>query len=80
LSYCEFHFKSYFNRGFAKDKLHLYIEAITDYSMAIKIDPNNPFAYYNRGISFDRLKKYKEAISDFSKAISLNDKKADFYY
>jgi len=58
-----------FNRGFANDKLHKYKEAVKDYSMAIKIDPKNPFAYYNRGISYDRMKLYTKAVNDFTKAI-----------
>ena len=45
------HFKSYFNRGFANDKLGLYDEAIMDYTRALDVDPNNAFAYYNRGIA-----------------------------
>ena len=43
------HFKAYFNRGFAYDKLGLYDQAIKDYSYALEIDPNNVYAYYNRG-------------------------------
>ena len=43
------HFKAYFNRGFAYDKLGLYDQAIKDYSSALEIDPNNVYAYYNRG-------------------------------
>jgi len=37
--------------------------------MAIKIDPNNPYAYYNRGISYDRKCDYKKAIDNFTTAI-----------
>ena len=46
------HFKAYFNRGFAYDKLGLYDQAIKDYSSALEIDPNNVYAYYNRGYLF----------------------------
>ena len=46
------HFKAYFNRGFAYDKLGLYDQAIKDYSYALEIDPNNVYAYYNRGYLF----------------------------
>ena len=46
------HFKAYFNRGFAYDKLGLYDQAIKDYSSALEIDPSNVYAYYNRGYLF----------------------------
>jgi len=48
------HFKAYFNRGFAHDKLGEFGKAIHDYSQALTIEPNNAYAFYNRGISRDR--------------------------
>lgn len=48
------HFKAYFNRGFAHDKLGQFDKAIFDYSKALLIEPNNAYAFYNRGISHDR--------------------------
>lgn len=37
------------------DKLKEYDGAIRDYTNALEIENNNPFAYYNRGITFDKL-------------------------
>ena len=56
------HFKAFFNRGFAHDKLNRFDEAILDYTRAIQIDPNNAYTYYNKGISLDRKGDYDKAI------------------
>ena len=42
----------YFSRAFVYDKLQEYLEAIVDYRMVVKLDPNNEFAYYNLGIAY----------------------------
>jgi tetratricopeptide (TPR) repeat protein len=75
-----FHFKSYFNRGFANDKLGLYEEAIDDYTKALDIDHYNAFAYYNRGIALNKKGDYGTAEENFCKAIQIEPKRADFYH
>lgn len=50
-----YHFKSYFNRAFALDKLGKFDLAIEDYSKAIEIESDNPFAYYNKGIALNKI-------------------------
>ncbi len=46
-------------------------QAISDYTQAIAINPNDANAYYMRGISRRDLKDYQGAISDYSKAIEI---------
>ena len=41
-----------------------YTGAISDYSKAIELDPNDFDAYYNRALSKTYLKGYSEAITD----------------
>ena len=46
--------------------------AISDYTKAIEINPNDAKAFYNRGNSKDEIQDYEGAISDFRKAIEIN--------
>ena len=59
--------------------------AITDFTKAIEIDPqDNPtrlfVAYYNRGNAKGLLKDYHGSIIDFNKAIEINPEDATTYY
>ncbi|ACA99688.1 MULTISPECIES: tetratricopeptide repeat protein [Cyanophyceae] len=49
-----------------------YEFAITDFSKAISLDPNDDVFYRLRGDSYYCLKKYSEAIEDYGEAIRLN--------
>ena len=61
-----------------------YDRAISEYTEAIKLDPNNDFAnasvYYYRGLAYRYKKEYDEAIRDFNRAILLNPVRANAYY
>jgi tetratricopeptide (TPR) repeat protein len=54
--------------------------ALSDYSQAIKANPNSEEAFYERGRIYSEQKKYLEAISDFTKAITINGKHYRAYY
>lgn len=45
-------------------------EAINDYSLALKLNPDNGIAYWNRGGAYDRHQDYELAASDYSKAMN----------
>ena len=62
----------YFNRAYKKGKNGDYYGAISDYTKAIEINPNDGDAYYNRGWNKVKLKDYYGAISDYTKAIEIN--------
>ena len=55
-------------------------EALSDYNIAEKLQPENPKVYYNRGNLLGNKKKYNEAISDFSMAIKLKNDYALAYF
>ncbi len=45
-------------------------EAINDYSLALKIDPDNGVAYWNRGGAYHRHQDYELAANDYSHAMA----------
>ena len=63
---------AYYNRGFSKNELRNFFEAISDFNEAIEINPQYSKAYLNRGYSKHHLGDYYGAISDFNKAIEIN--------
>lgn len=69
----------YLGRGIIYESQSKLLDALDDYSIAIKIDSSYYFGYYNRGNVYYDLKKYNEAIHDFTKAISLNPKYVNSY-
>jgi tetratricopeptide (TPR) repeat protein len=70
----------YVNRGNENYRKGDYTSAITDYSEAIRINPNYADAYYWRGAAKSFLSDKQGAIADYSKAIRLNPNYADAYY
>ena len=72
--------ETYFLRGYAKDALGLYHEAISDYDTAIRLKPDYADAYIGRGVAKDKLKQYFAAISDYDMAIRLNPDYAPAYH
>ncbi|XGB38463.1 MAG: tetratricopeptide repeat protein [Cyanobacteria bacterium LVE1205-1] len=62
----------YFDSGKKKYNQGDFLGAISDYSEAIRIDPNYAKAYNNRGFAKDKLKDYQGAISDYSEAIRID--------
>lgn len=45
-----------------------YEVAITNYNLAISIDPNRNYFYYNRGMAYKAMNQPEKAISDFQKS------------
>ena len=70
----------FFNLAYDKAERGDHYGAISDYTKAIEIDPNDEKAYYNRGISKRKLEDYYGAISDYTKAIEINPQYATAYY
>ena len=65
---------TYYNRGFSKNELRNFSEAISDFNKAIEINPYNGLTYSNRGISKGiGFKDDEGACDDFKKAALLGD-------
>lgn len=59
---------AYGNRGWAKNFLENYDEAIIDFNKALEIDSTFQPAYVNRAISYAKLGKLDKACADYKKA------------
>ena len=58
--------KSYSSRAYCYVRMSMYLEAIQDYTMALKSDPKNLHYLHNRGICYKKIHEYKKAIEDFT--------------
>ena len=54
-----------------------YDLAVTAFSKAIQLDPDDASAYHERGASYADLGQYQTAIADFTKAIQLEPDNPD---
>ncbi len=71
--------ETYFLWGKAKYELEDYAGAIADYTMAIRLQPNNTKVYLSRGASKFLLKQHSAAIADYNIAIRLQPDNAAIY-
>jgi tetratricopeptide (TPR) repeat protein len=67
---------AYTSRGIAWQEKNEYDKAISDFSEAIRLDPQHAAAYNGRGIAWAGKKEYDKAINDYSEAIHLNPQDA----
>ena len=63
--------RKYFDRGMMYNKEKNRVQAISNFSLAIKLDPSLQRAYLYRGLTYHDIGRYSEAIQDFTKAILL---------
>lgn len=70
--------KSYYDEGLRKLNTGEYSKAITEFTQAIRINPNE-YTYSQRGAAYLKLGNYQAAIIDYTQAIELNPN-SDFYY
>ena len=64
--------KAYQLRGNSKIRVGDYWDSISDFSEAIKIDPNNSFLYFWRGFAYESLEEYPKAFNDLKTARQLD--------
>lgn len=56
------------NEAFGKEN---YEEAITYFTQALELDPNNHILYSNRSGAYAKLEKYEQALEDANKVLEL---------
>ena len=49
-----------------------YQKAISDYDVAIRLEPENTAAYFNRGNAYFALDDFRQAIQDYTVALRLD--------
>jgi tetratricopeptide (TPR) repeat protein len=70
---------AYTNRGIALRSEHRNDEAVSDFSRAIELKPDNALAYNNRGVIYYNEKRNDKAVNDLNKAIELKPDYAEAY-
>ena len=69
---------------YSKRAIYYYLHddfnlAISDYSNAVELNPNDPDSYYWRANSKKAIADYKGAIADYTKVIELDPNDSDYY-
>lgn len=72
--------ETYFLWGNVKSDLGDYADAIADYTMAIRLNPDYTDAYISRGNAKNALGQHFAAITDYNTAIRLKPDKVEAYY
>jgi tetratricopeptide (TPR) repeat protein len=67
---------AFHNRGIIYWKEGKFLQAISCFDDAIKVNPEDAEAHNNRGVCYTHLKKYGNSIKDYAKAIELYKKHA----
>lgn len=71
--------RAYGNRGYYYKRNNRIPEAISDFSEAIKLKPNDSRNYFNRALTYMMTNDNASATADFDKAIELDPKQAVLY-
>ncbi|MDR2178579.1 MAG: tetratricopeptide repeat protein [Treponema sp.] len=69
-----------FNSGNANMKQKRYDQAITDFTAALRINPNDAAAYNGRGNAYGEKEMYDRAIEDWTAALRIDPNYALAYY
>jgi tetratricopeptide (TPR) repeat protein len=68
-----------YGRGYEYQGQAKFDRAISDYSEAIRLDPNKAGAFHNRGGIYDSQKDYIRAIADYSEVLRINPRDASAF-
>jgi len=65
------------NKGFALQRTGADRPAISDFTKAITLNPQDEWAFYSRGLAYKNLGELKKAIADFDAALALRPNDSD---
>ena len=68
---CHTEAEQHYNFGTSAQDSRHYIQAMKEYSEAIRLDPEYAMAYYNRGYAYYDLGQHERAIQDYNEAVRL---------
>ena len=71
--------QSHYQMGLEFAQLSLFKNAVDEFDLAIKFNPNNPDIYRKKGLILFGMGRYDEAKTNFERAISLNAKDTQAY-
>jgi len=72
--------QAYYSRAIAKDELHTWKAARSDYDKAIELAPDFINALVNRAANKDEAGEYDDALKDYDKALALDSTNAMTFY
>jgi len=72
--------ENYYSRGFMSYNVGDYKNALADYDLAIKMQPEEFDYYYSRGMLKDKINDFKGAADDYTVCIMLNVHSAKAYF
>lgn len=70
----------YLRRGNTYYDQGRYVEALSDLTRALELDPHNAIAYNDRGNTYYEQQRYDEALADFTRALELDQQNAYTYF
>ena len=76
----DFTVSDYCNRAKTYELLQLHDRALSDYTQATQLDPNDARPYSDRGVLYDNLMCYKDALADHDRAVFLDPTDALAYF
>jgi len=71
--------QDYLKSGKAQFQEKKYIEAIVDFSEAIRLDAKNHAAHHARALAYTKMQNYQKALADIQQAIALEKSQAEYY-
>jgi tetratricopeptide (TPR) repeat protein len=74
LSIDPFNSDQYYNRGRKFLSQDRYIQALADFTLAVRLDTNDAWKWHFRGVAYFYLARYHEAIDSFYKGIEMHKK------
>lgn len=71
---------NYAKEGLSKYRLKQYQAALTDFNLAVKLNPDSAINFLNRGLCYYGLGKFDKALEDYTKAAELEPSRPLFTY
>lgn len=76
----EFQLNNYFNKSLTQEQRQEIYSQISQYSKAIRDNPEETSNYINRGVCYAKLGQYPDAISDYNIALKIDSMIPEAYY